>query len=96
MIRILSSRQSFSKCLIFANFEDTDSIDFEIGIFPHQSGQNKVSDFFECLKFFKWETSHLQIGQNEVFDILGSLKLIKTRILTLFHLFNFHKFERTV
>ena len=36
----------------FANFEDSDSsdIEIEIEIFHLQNGQNKVSEFFGCLK----------------------------------------------
>ena len=60
------------------------NFDIDIGIFPVQNGQNKVSDFFERLKIFK--ISLLQIGQNRVFDIFGSLKWIKTGFLALFHL----------
>ena len=39
----------------FANFEDSDSsdIEIEIGIFHLQNDQNKVSEFFGCLKMFK-------------------------------------------
>lgn len=62
------------------------NFDIDIGIFPVQNGQNKVSDFFERLKIFK--ISLLQIGQNRVFDIFGSLKWI----LDLFHLSNFWNF----
>ena len=53
----------------FANFEDSNISDIEIGIYHLQNGQNKVSEFFGCLKMFK-------MGK------FTSFKLVKINFLT--------------